>query len=181
MISIFPHTWCMELYDKHFRCMEVNPGFNKSKMVHFCFPDTFSEILHVIACIYDEVHFGLHCLARRESSTQVQDYLELPVLKGAWFVHAHSSPRSRHRRVPVSTYSTDEKLDESQQGSWKYHNHASVMLPTDTYLNLLGWLGWNFTSLLFEHHRLWINYFSKKRLRLNVMLDNVKSITDSIL
>ena len=26
MTSIFPHTWCMELYDKHFRCMEVNPG-----------------------------------------------------------------------------------------------------------------------------------------------------------
>ena len=26
MTSIFPHTWCMKLYDKHFRCMEVIPG-----------------------------------------------------------------------------------------------------------------------------------------------------------
>ena len=37
MTSIFPYIWCMdwydndfcwmELYDKHFRCMEVNPGY----------------------------------------------------------------------------------------------------------------------------------------------------------
>ena len=26
MTSTFPHTYCMELYDKHFRCTEVNPG-----------------------------------------------------------------------------------------------------------------------------------------------------------
>ena len=35
-----PYTWCMELYDKHFRCMEVQL-FSYNKTVFFQFPSNF--------------------------------------------------------------------------------------------------------------------------------------------